>query len=344
MASLPSAVGVTAALVVGRVIEGAAMVAVWVGYEAALFSRATAANRATVSTLYAMVLAFGYVVGPLLARGLMPFGVASLPFWVAAALTIANALGVRAFVRAEAPSSVEHFSHASSGAERASHARDALDANNDVSGPENSDAVHHPPLSVRPAASFGALAWRVKTTGFGMFAAGYLKASLILFLPLFLVDHRGQAEGEPPLVLSAYAAGSLAFTHLAGRLGDRRGHLVTMAGLAAIGGTSMLGFLFVRGLVPTCALAFLGGATLGAISPLGMALQASIAARADYTRAMSLSNGLYAAGTLAGPFVTGLVYARAPSGAMIQVAAMWLAFTAFCIAFAGDDPAGMRRA
>ncbi|AKV00389.1 putative multi-drug efflux transporter [Labilithrix luteola] len=304
IAVLPVAAHSTTGLYAGRVVEGAALVAVWVGYEAALFSRAKPAHRATVSTLYAMVLALGYVIGPLVARALFPFGVAALPFWFAAAVTIGNGLSITAFSR-------------------------------ERGGASMAPAADEPSAD----ASFASLAWKVKTTGFGMFAAGYLKASLILFLPLYLVDHRGLLTEEPPLVLSAYAAGSLLFTHFAGRLGDRHGHLVLMGMLSAIGGLALFGVLFVDAVTAMCLISAVAGATLGAISPLGMALQASIAKRTEYGRAMSLSNGLYAAGTLAGPFVTGVLYAQAPRMAMIQVAAMWLVFTAFCIVFAADDPA-----
>lgn len=311
LASLPFVARSTPLLVAVRLVEGAAMVAIWIGYEAALFSRAPSGERGTVSALYAMVLAFGYVAGPLLAGVSRSTGTAALPFWAAGALTLGNALWVQLGVRGHARRGTEH-----------------------ADAPVNDSAS-----TPARATSFRALAWRAKATGVAMFGTGYLKASLVVLLPLYLVDHRAFAAQETPLVLSTYAAGALSFTLVAGRLGDRHGHLRLMTVLATVGGGAMLAFIVFPARMATLGIALVAGASLATISPLAMALQANVVNERDYGRAMSLSNGLYAAGTLAGPLVTGALYARAPHGAVAQIAAMWLAFAVFGVIFAKDDPA-----
>jgi hypothetical protein len=80
-----------------------------------------------------------------------------------------------------------------------------------------------------------ALYWRIKTACITTFTYGYFQGSLVLFLPLFLIDHRGVADGPTKLLVAFFAIGD------GGERGDRRahrrphGHLKTIRVLVAVG-------------------------------------------------------------------------------------------------------------
>jgi nitrate/nitrite transporter NarK len=90
------------------------------------------------------------------------------------------------------------------------------------------------------------LVWRIKTSCFATFAYGYFQASVVLFLPLYLVESKGIAREQTVLIPAFFAAGMLLFSNVAGRLGDRIGHLRVMRGLALVGMTMVLGFVFLE--------------------------------------------------------------------------------------------------
>jgi MFS family permease len=136
----------------------------------------------------------------------------------------------------------------------------------------------------------------------------------------------------------------LLFTNVAGRLGDRFGHLLLMRILATIGGTMVLGFVGLRAFAPMAAAVLVAGATLASISPVSLALQGVVTPPEDYDRANGIYNAFYAAGILLGPPVTSVVFAHWGGSAMLfHLAALWAGFVAFAFAFASDDPASSRR-
>ncbi len=305
-----------------RLGEGACTVGVWVAYETLFLARARPAERATVSSLYGIVLALGYVAGPVMARGTLALGWASAPFFAAAGLAALNALLVGGFIGAE---------------ER------TLPPAGSISPPDGTTAALSADENAPSRSSDAPLFWRIKMTCFGMLAAGYLRASLVVYLPLFLVEHRHVDAGEPPTVLACYATGTLLFAGVAARLSDRYGHLLTMRVLAALGATAMLAFLFASAVPLMYVVGACVGAMLGAITPIGMALQGGIAARAEYGRATAISNGCYAAGTLIGPPLSGIVYRTSPSGSIAHIALLFVAFAVVASIFAKDDPARRSR-
>ena len=188
-----------------------------------------------------------------------------------------------------------------------------------------------------------ALLRRIRTSLFGTFAYGYFQASVVLFLPLYLIEQKGVAESRTILLPAFFAAGMLLFSNYAGKVGDRVGHLLVMRTLATIGAVMVAGFVWLDSWPLMCAAIFVAGATLAAISPVSLALQGVVVEPASYARANSLYNGAYAAGMLVGPPVSSLFFARFGGGAMLgQLAALWCAFVAFTIVFWKDDPAARR--
>ena len=161
----------------------------------------------------------------------------------------------------------------------------------------------------------------------------------MLFLPLYLTHDKGIERTQTIAIPAFFAAGMLLFSNVAGRLGDRFGHLLVMRVLAAVGGAMVLAFIGLGSFAPMAAAVFVAGATLASISPVSLALQGVVTAPRDYDRANSIYNAFYAAGILLGPPLSGLIFARWGGAAMLlHLAAMWAAFVGFAAAFAADDP------
>ncbi len=181
--------------------------------------------------------------------------------------------------------------------------------------------------------------WKIKTACFATFAYGYFQASVVLFLPLYLMHERGIEQKKTIYVTAFFAAGMLLFTNVAGRLGDRLGHLAVMRVLALIGLVQILGFVFLPTYGWMLAAVFIAGATLASLSPLGIALQGNALEPRDYSRGNSMYNALYAAGMLLGPAISSLIFAAYKGAPMLyHLAAIWVCFVVFSLVFAKDDP------
>ncbi len=293
-----------AAVAAIRFCDGAFSVGVWVSSETILLSRAERGDKAFVTSLYAIALAVGYVVGPLAARVLAACAPLSAAFVVAGAIAGAAALFV------------------------------ALRLDQDVPPPKPSGSESAPESSGR------AVLWRIKTSCFATFAYGYFQSSVVLFLPLFLIAEK-HIEKEQTIVIPAFfAGGMLLFSNVAGRFGDRLGHLKVMRGLAVVGLCMILGFVLLDAYAAMCGAVFVAGATLASISPVSLALQGVVCEKRDFSRATSIYNAFYAAGMLIGPPISSLLFQKLGGATMlIHLAGLWLAFVLFTLAFAGDDPA-----
>lgn len=293
-----------------RFFDGAFSIGVWVSSETILLTRARREHKAYVTSIYAIAIAVGYVVGPLAARlamTLMPIG---YTFGVSGVLALAT--GVYAVLRIESdPAGATQHGHVASTA------------------PE-------------PQSPALVLLYRIKTSCFATFAYGYFQASVVLFLPIFLMNSKHVAKEQTILIPAFFAAGMLLFSNYAGRLGDRRGHLGVMRVLASIGFTMILGFVFLDSYAWMCAAVFVAGASLASISPVSLALQGVISS--EYSRATSIYNAFYAVGILLGPLFSSLIFeAKGGAAMLLHLAALWMAFVLFSIVFYRDDPAVLRR-
>jgi MFS family permease len=291
-----------------RFCDGAFSVCIWVSCETILLQRASEDNKAFVTSLYAVAVAVGYIVGPLLARG------------IAAGLSREAGFVVSGIIASLSCALV------------------VLRLDRDTQ--ENAEAGDGGAAET-PAV---ALLARIKTSCFATFAYGYFQASVVLFLPLFLIEDKGIAADQTILIPAFFAAGMLLFSNVAGRVGDRVGHLLVMRVLAVIGMTMILGFVFLPSFALMCGAVFVAGATLASISPVSLALQGVVTAKADYRRANAIYNAFYAAGILCGPKVTSVLFERWGGAVMLyHLAALWAAFCLFSVVYASDDPAAVRR-
>jgi predicted MFS family arabinose efflux permease len=299
------------AIALVRFVDGACSVGVWVSCETILLARSDKSNKAFVTSLYAIAIAVGYIVGPVLARGVVTLAPMQAAFGAAGLLAALSALYV-------------FF---------------ALDRDRPLT---DHDATARTRQEGAPAS--GSLLWRIKTSCFATFAYGYFQASVVLFLPLYLVESKGISREQTILIPAFFASGMLLFSNQAGRIGDRVGHLLVMRSLGAVGTAMVLGFVFLDSYAWMCAAVFVAGASLASISPMSLALQGVVAAPAEYSRATSIYNAFYAAGMLLGPPVSSNIFASFDGASMLfHLAALWSLFVVFGTVFATDDPARSRQ-
>ena len=308
-------------LSVARFFDGAFSVCVWVSAETALLSRAPKIDKALVMSLYAISLAGGYVVGPVSATGVVRVAGTGGTFVMAGALAIIAAVLVFLKLAADDP-----------GAAKAAHGEAPYRAPGEVE--KDPDP---------PASSF-LVFWRTKTSCLATFSYGYFQASVVLFLPLYLIERKGIAKENTIVITAFFALGMLLASTWVGRLGDRHGHLLVMRILGVVGGTMVASFVLLSSFVAMCVAVFVAGATLASISPVSLALQGVVTPPRDLGKANSYYNAAYAAGMLTGPPISSLLFTRFGGGAMLlHLAALWAVFVAFTIVFAADDPRSLAR-
>lgn len=295
------------ALAAARFFDGAFSANVWVAAETALLARSSRTNKAFVMSLYAVSLALGYVLGPLLARGLV--GATGTPGTFVASGVLGVVAAVVVATQLEDAKLVTH---------------------------EEDDEAADGAAKVSSFLVF----WRTKTSCFATFSYGYFQASVVLYLPLFLIKKKGVSEEQTILVTAFFAAGMLVMSTWVSRIGDRVGHLLVMRALALIGGTMVASFVFLPAFWMMCVAVFVAGATLASISPVSLALSGVVTPKRDLDRANGFYNASYAAGMLVGPPIAGALFDKVGGGAMLfQLAGLWGCFVLFTIVFANDDPA-----
>jgi len=300
------------ALAVLRFFDGACSVGVWVSSESILLARSGKQNKAFATSLYAIAVACGYIGGPILAYACSKV----LPLAFAFILAGVIAICTSAYVLLRMAPDVRAELH-----------------------------EDHPLASVAKDSTFFGLSWRIKTSCFGTFAYGYFQASVVLFLPLYLMERKGISESQTIVIPAYFAAGMLLFSNYAGRLGDRYGHLFLMRVLGIIGMTMVLGFVYLDSYPAMCLAVFVAGASLASISPVSLALQGVVAHPLEYERSTSIYNAFYAAGMLLGPFASSYLFEKRGGEAMLfSLALLWALFVSFAFAFRKDDPAALRLA
>jgi len=291
-----------------RFFDGAASVLVWVASETILVARARREIKAYVTSVYGMSIAVGYGAGSLgafLAAQVLPN---ERVFLVAGALSALT--GILVLLRLD---------------------RNA-DAHHDAVKPEAGAAA-----TETERAPLGVLVNRVKTSGFATFAYGYFQSSVVLFLPLFMKDEKGIPKDQTRLITFFFAIGMLLAINVAGRLGDRYGHLLVMRLLAIVGTTMIAGFVLLNGFPAMAVAVAVAGASLASISPLSLALQGLVTR--EYHRATGIYNTFYAAGMVMGPPISSQIYHLYGGGPMLyHLAALWAAFVVFAQIFRRDDP------
>lgn len=309
-------------LSVARFFDGASSVVVWIAAETILLSRSSATNKAFVMSLYAMSLAIGYVCGPILASVVVPVANTGGTFVIAGALACLAATII--FFQFESRWRRER----DGGALEGSFAH------------ETASSSPHGEPSMRALE----IVWKTKTSCFGTFSYGYFQASVVLFLPLFLIEAKHVPENRTILITAFFAAGMILSSTIVSRLGDRHGHLLVMRALGAIGGIMVASFIFLPSFWLMGVAVFIAGGTLAAISPVSLALQGVIIPTSDLGRANSFYNAFYAAGMLIGPPISSVLFTRWGGGPMLaHLSVLWASFVVFTIVFAADDPSRRAR-
>ena len=306
-----------ASIAVVRFFDGAFSVGIWIGAETTLLSRAGERNKAFTMSLYAVAIGIGYALGPGMAWGLTRLGPLAIGFVAAGLLSVVA--GVYLLLRLEPDKAIR-----------------------EVVSPGQLD--EEAPAAPRRRLSRGEVLWQIKNSCFATFAYGYFQASVVLFLPLYLIQSKGISEGQTIWIPAFFALGMLLFTNPAGLLGDRIGHLLTMRGLAIVGATMVLGFVFLESYWAMGVAVMVAGATLASISPVSLALQGVSLRPEDYSRGTSIYNTFYALGMLVGPMISASIFQHHGGAMMLyHLVALWTAFIVFSAIFYRDDPAAQRR-
>lgn len=293
-----------------RVLDGAASAGMWIGCETILLSRADKDEKASLTALYAAAIAVGYMTGPFASKAVVALFSLEAAFVVAGVISALTGLFVGWRLDGDLP---------------AAHGEAARDSEG------------------KGSMSAGAVLRLIKTSCFGNFAYGYFQASVVLFLPLYLVAQKGITREQTIIIPGFFALGMLSFVGIAGKVGDRIGHLLTMRLLACAGTATVLSFVLFDRYWLMCAAVTLAGATLASISPISLALQGVILPHAEYGRGNALYNGFYAAGMLLGPPISGRLFTAYGGPAMLyHLAGLWVAFAVFAVLYAKDDPAHAR--
>jgi MFS family permease len=312
-----------------RFLDGAFSVGVWVSSETILLSRAPTKDKAFATSVYAISLALGYVVGPVLSHAIAPAFGARAAFITAGVISALNALNVTARLNLNAPVPTEGDA-----------ASDSNTRSVDIDG-DPSQRLSKPESSLSSLAIIN----RIKTSCLATFCYGYFQASVVLFLPLYLKETKGLTEDDTILIPAFFAGGMLIFANVAARIGDSVGHLLVMRALGAIGTLTIVSFLFVQHPILVYGLVFMAGASLASVSPVSLALQGSVIPSGDLSRAGGFYNAFYAIGMLVGPPITSQIYAKVTGEAMIEhFAVLWGCFVVFTIVFRRDDPRAVTRA
>jgi MFS family permease len=298
-----------------RFVDGAFTIGIWVSSETVLLAQARREHKAHLTTLYAIWLASGYVIGPLTAMGMAYFVSSTIAFSVAGLF----ALGAGVYVALQMPPAPP------------------VEGSGEESHGEKSAAGEGEQLS-------GAtILWRIKTSCFAAFSYGYFQAAVVIFLPLYLMASKGIAEKRTIVLPALFCLGMMLFSNVAGRVADRVGHLRAVRVLSAIGLVCVLGFVFLDNYWLMLLVVFGTGGSFASMSPVALALTGVIVEPRDYSRANSIYNMFYAAGILLGPIVASQIFQRYGGMAMLyHHVAMWGAFVLFTVVFMYDDPAARR--
>lgn len=311
------------ALAAVRVFDGMCSVGIWVSCETILLSRADKRYKAFVVSLYAICMGLGYVIGPIMSYGITHFAPLSTSFVVAGCIAMSAAVLVALKLDADVVEPEDSAVVA------------PPDPSAEVAYRTSASAHHEPTVT----ASAMELLARIKTSCFATFAYGYFQASVVLFLPLFLIESKNIPVSQTTLIPAFFAAGMLSLSNLTARVGDRHGHLMLMRVLGFIGTLMVLGFVYLDAFWAMGAAVFIAGATLASISPVSLALQGAVVARKDYPRANSIYNAFYASGMLFGPIASSWIFQRYGGATMLyHLAAMWAAFVVFATVYRADDP------
>lgn len=297
-----------------RWLDGACSVCVWVASETVLLSRAPREEKAFFMSLYAMALGLGYVIGPVASRGVVAIASNTTSFHIAGGLGLATALIVGVLMKG-------------------THAHEEHDA----PGMESveSKSVH---------LSAAKILWRIKVSCLATFSYGYFQASVVVLLPLYLIE-QGMVKEQTILVTAFFALGMLVFVNFAGRWGDRIGHLRTMTILGAVGAATVVSFLFVQNPILVYLTSFVAGASLASLSPVSLALMGNVIPAKQLSQSGGFYNAAYALGMLVGPSISSRLFEKVSGFAMLaHFAVLWSVFVLVTLVFRRDDPRVLRSA
>lgn len=306
-----------AGLATARGLDGAFSVGVWVSLETILLMRTTTQHRGLITSLYTISMAVGYGTGSIV--GWIIMKAFPIPNVFVGAGLFATVAAILAWVF------LSRDIHPIAGSSHVEDHHASPDA------PPEASSIGRPAL--------GSLYWKIKTACIPTFTYGYFQASLVLFLPLFLIEARHVPKEDTSLLVGCFAGGMAASVVFVGRFGDKFGHLKTVRTLTALGVLLTASLVFLPTYALVALVVLLAGASLAPIWPLSLALQSLIVDPRDFSRSNALLNGSYGLGTLMGPLVSGYLFKYYGGGVMfLHIAVLWAFALAATVGFRRDDP------
>jgi MFS family permease len=326
-----------ATIAVIRFFDGMFSIGVWVSSETILLARADRKNKGHLTSLYAIWLASGYVVGPVAATVLAHYMNTQQLFLMAGVIALFSA----GYIRSALSNKTEYSG--SEKEEREINLAAVAKRDQNAAAVATRKASELAQKKSTPRMGALALLGRIKTSCFAALCYGYFQSSVVLFLPLYLIESKGIPRENTILLPGLFCLGMLLCSNIAGRFGDRAGHLKVVTILSALGTFCVVGFVFVDTYAAMCALVFGAGATFASMSPVALALIGVVVPAAHLSRANAFYNTFYASGMLVGPLISSLIFARFGGPSMLyHLAALWSSFVLFCLVFYQDDPASKR--
>lgn len=306
-------------LATARGIDGAFSVGVWVSLETILLMRTTTAHRGLITSLYTISMATGYGIGAVFGWAVMLLYPMQMVFVAAGLFASLAALIAYVFLDRD----IQPIAGSDHGGDH------GHEAGAQPVKPVEDDA--RPPIL--------SLYWKIKTACIPTFCYGYFQASLVLFLPLFLIAVRKVPKEDTSLLVASFSIGMAASVVFVGRLGDRYGHLKTVRSLVALGVVLTASLVYLPAFWMVAVAVLFAGASLAPIWPMSLALQSLIVDPRDFSRSNALLNGSYGLGTLAGPLVSGFLFKHYGGETMfLHIAVLWALALLATLAFRRDDP------
>ncbi len=165
---------------------------------------------------------------------------------------------------------------------------------------------------------------RLRVSLTAMIMCGFMEGALIALIPIYTL-RRGFDEVQTGILLFAFMLGHGGLTPLIGMLGDRIGLRNMIKLTYGLGSFSFLLVLCIPDSMWLTALLLLGGASVGALYPLGVGLLAEVVSPEELARGNALTTFCYGLGSIIGPlFPAVIMHITVPASLFVVAAGLYV--------------------
>ncbi len=148
--------------------------------------------------------------------------------------------------------------------------------------------------------------FRLRLSLTAMILCGFMEGALLTLIPVYAL-REGFGELETGLLLFGFMLGHGGLTPLIGMLGDRLGLTRMLELTYGLGAFSFILMMFGPAFSCRIILLLFGGASVGALYPLGVGLLGELLTAEELPRGNALTTFCYGIGSIAGPFVPAII-------------------------------------